>query len=218
MDPKNSESAQDGNLRHAAHGLFAKIQEKTGLDDKKIDEFQKKWLETPEVRTKYRHWWDSTAIAGEELYAMFNDIIDFVQDQEGGKSHVFATLREEADQVRKNPQAYFRHLVVVGKSWMDRRVGAAKSWMGGKGAGGVPPTKIEEPKAPPASVPDKEEISEADQTDEEWFGGGEKERGEATKADKRLSAPKAKPKLEKRLSVPTGKGKTAPKKPAKKTK
>ena len=30
----------EGNMKQAVHGLFAKVQQKTGLGDKKIDEFQ----------------------------------------------------------------------------------------------------------------------------------------------------------------------------------
>jgi hypothetical protein len=187
MEPNKSEIEKEGNLRHAAHGLFAKIQQKTGLEDKKIDEFQKKWLETPEVRTKYRHWWDTTAIAGEELYAMFNDIIDFMQDQESGKSHVFASLREEAEQIKKNPQAYFQHLVVIGKNWMDKGVGFAKSF-GKKGEKLIPSPKIEEsvvgkkviqaehPTSEPNLIPGEEKAIEAEKADEEWFGGEKEEK------------------------------------------
>jgi len=232
MDPKASESAQDGNLRHATHGLFAKIQQKTGIDDKKIEEFQKKWLETPEVRTKYKHWWDTTAIAGEELNAMFNDIIDFMQDQKGGNSRVFASLREEADQIRKNPQAYFRHLVVIGKNWMDRGAGVAKTWIK-KGGKLVPPTKIDETipkieekpaetaaKTPPAgqagetpAAPGEEKAKEAQKADEEWFGG-KKEVEKPKPAASGGKAPKAKKETAKK---PVAK-KAATKKPAKKSK
>jgi hypothetical protein len=137
----------EGDMKQAIHGLFAKVQEKTGLEDKKIDEFQKKWLEVPETRTKYKHWWDSTAIAGEELYAMFNDIIDFVQAQEVGQSHVFSSLREESETILKDPETYFHHLVGLGKGWMDRGMGWAKSWMNHEkkcGAETPPPTKMEE--------------------------------------------------------------------------
>jgi hypothetical protein len=40
---------------HLSDDIFAKIQAKTGVDNKKIDEWQKKWLLLPEHRTKYEH-------------------------------------------------------------------------------------------------------------------------------------------------------------------
>ncbi len=73
--------------------IFAKIQAKTKVDNKKVDEWQKKWLTMPEKRTKYKHLEDAPQIAGEELFAMCNDIIDFIQKQEGGKSTVPKKLK-----------------------------------------------------------------------------------------------------------------------------
>jgi hypothetical protein len=180
MDPNPRESTpklSEGELRKAAHGFFAKVQEKTGLDDKKIDTFQEKWLSIPGNRTKYRRWWDAPAIMGEEMYAMFDDIIEFVQDQEGGKSHVFASLHKEAKEVLRDPEGYFRGLATKGKGWMDRGIGFAKSWMNGKKAGEAvkpPPTKIEEEKSP------QDKKSDAAETEKEWFGP-EKEKVEEEK-------------------------------------
>ena len=166
MESKPIESAKkpdDASIKLAVHGLFAKVQEKTGLGDSKIDEFQKKWLEIPETRTKYKHWWDAPAIGGEELYAMFNDIIDFVQAQEVGQSHVFSSLRKESEEILKDPETYFQHLVGLGKGWMERGMGWAKSWMNyGKApttASG--PTKIE------ASPTEKGEEGEVEPLEQE---------------------------------------------------
>jgi len=172
-------------MKQAVHGLFAKVQQKTGLEDKKIDEFQKKWLEVPETRTKYKHWWDAPAIGGEELYAMFNDIIDFVQAQEVGQSHVFTSLREESETILKDPEAYFHHVVGLGKGWMDRGMGWAKSWMNHEKKCEVatpPPTKMgetspeeEDEKEPEEELSDFEKAELEDRKEDENEKGEEKE-------------------------------------------
>jgi hypothetical protein len=183
-DPKKPISKlAEGDLKQAVHGLFAKVQEKTGLDDKRIDEFQKKWLEVPETRTKYRHWWDATAIGGEELYAMFNDIIDFVQAQEVGQSHVFSSLREESEKIIENPDSYIRHVVGLGKGWMDRGIGWAKCWVKNEKGGEVAipsSTKIEEASPEKEGAPEEElsDFERAELEDQKEEGGEEKEERE----------------------------------------
>ena len=154
---ESAKKPDDASIKLAVHGLFAKVQEKTGLGDNKIDEFQKKWLEIPETRTKYKHWWDAPAIGGEELYAMFNDIIDFVQAQEVGQSHVFSSLRKESEEILKDPETYFQHLVGLGKGWMERGMGWAKSWMGHGNAVGATPGAVKA-EASPMEKAEKEEL------------------------------------------------------------
>lgn len=246
METANPDPKKEGDVRQAVHGLFVKVQQKTGLKDEKIDEFQKKWLDTPEVRTKYSHWWDATAIGGEELYAMFNDIIDFVQDQEGGKSHVFASLRKEADQILKDPEAYVRHLTELGRGWMQRGMGVARGWMGNRtsvGKAPVPKATQEPPKAlPPEPIreaekevvvakepeaeteeplPEEEAGKEAEETEESWFGGGGEEgekEGAEEKEEEEEKPETEEEKPKKRAKAATSK-KTVAKKPAsKKTK
>jgi hypothetical protein len=112
-DAKKTAQAAKEKLTHnvvtkTAGDIFNKIQAKTGVDNKKIDEWQKKWLAVPENRTKYEHLKDAPAVMGEELFAMFNDIVDFVQREEGGKSHVFKKLKEEGGAFLHHPIEYLQ--------------------------------------------------------------------------------------------------------------
>ncbi|MBN2087946.1 hypothetical protein JW758_06395 [Candidatus Peregrinibacteria bacterium] len=90
----------------AAGDVFSKIQAKTGLSQEKVDAFQKSWLGMPQTRKKYEHLKDAPEVVGEELIAMSNDIIDFVQGQGGGQSHVFKKLKEEGSSFFKHPIDY----------------------------------------------------------------------------------------------------------------
>ena len=101
----------------ASSGIFAKIQEKTGADDKKIDAWQTKWLAMPETRKKYEKITDAPEVVGEELFAMTNDIIDFLQKEEGGKSVLFKKIKECADEFKKDPYGYMKDKAVKGKTF-----------------------------------------------------------------------------------------------------
>lgn len=116
-------------VERAAGGIFAKIQKKTGLDDKKIDEFQKKWLAIPENRTKYKDISTLPDVMGEELFAMFNDIIDFTQKQEGGKSHIFSVMKAEAAEIRKDPKKFAKQVFEQGKTVFGKGVALAKGFI-----------------------------------------------------------------------------------------
>jgi len=91
-----------------ASGIFAQIQAKTGLENKKIDEWQKKWISLPEKRTKYEHLKDAPNVVGEEVYAMVNDIIDFIQKEEGGQSLLFKKIKEKTKDFVKNPFEFLK--------------------------------------------------------------------------------------------------------------
>ncbi len=208
-------------MQQAVHGLFAKVQEKTGLRDEKIEEFQKKWLEVPETRTKYKHWWDAPAIGGEELYAMFNDIIDFVQAQEVGQSHVFSALREESEKILKDPDAFFHHVVDLGKGWMDRSLGWAKCWMNHeKKCEVAPPTKMEDSPFEDEERDPEEELSDFEKADledrEEKEDGGEDENEK--KEDGVQKDEKAEKKPAKKTTKVKVKAKSAPSKSKKASK
>jgi len=119
-----------GAVQKTVHSVFAKIQKKTGLQDEKIEKFQKTWLALPENRTKYEHLTNAPAVAGEELFAMVNDIIDFVQNQEGGQSHIFQALKREKDEIVKNPEAYLKNIYEFGKKWAQIGLNKTEHWMG----------------------------------------------------------------------------------------
>ncbi|MBN2096541.1 hypothetical protein JW752_04055 [Candidatus Peregrinibacteria bacterium] len=92
----------------AAGDIFTKIKIKTGIDNKKVDAWQEKWLAVPKNRTKYEHLKDVPAVMGEELFAMTNDIINFIQREEGGQSHIFKKLKEEGGAFLHHPIEYLQ--------------------------------------------------------------------------------------------------------------
>lgn len=75
----------------AAEEVFGKL--KTHFEPAKVDAWQKKWLEVPANRKKYEKLADAPDVAGAEMKAMANDIIDFVQGEETGKSGVFKKVK-----------------------------------------------------------------------------------------------------------------------------
>jgi hypothetical protein len=95
--------------------IFAKIQAKTGIDNKKVDEWQKKWLALPEHRTKYEHLKNLPDVMGEEIFAMTNDIIDFIQREEGGQSVLFKKIKDSFKDFLNNPIDYLRRRAEEGK-------------------------------------------------------------------------------------------------------
>lgn len=88
--------------------VFAHIKEKTKIDPKKVDAWQKEWLSVPANRKKYEKITDTPEVVGQELVAMTNDIIDFVQGQEGGKSHFFAKMKGFGQSFSKNPMKFLQ--------------------------------------------------------------------------------------------------------------
>lgn len=74
-----------------ADETFGKL--KKHFDKKKVDDWQKKWLAVPANRKKYKKLQDAPEVVGEELSAMVNDIIDFAQGEEAGKSGVFKKVK-----------------------------------------------------------------------------------------------------------------------------
>ena len=96
---KTAEAAKDQLKNNAvtksASDIFAKIKAKApSIDNKKVDAWQKAWLAMPENRKKYEHLQDAPKVVGEELIAMTNDIVDFVQREGGGNSHLFQKIKD----------------------------------------------------------------------------------------------------------------------------
>lgn len=84
----------------AAEHVFSNIKETAkNIDNKKIDAWQEKWLVMPKTRAKYERLNDLPEVAKEEMIAMSNDIVDFVQGQEGGKSEMLKKLKTEGSQM-----------------------------------------------------------------------------------------------------------------------
>ena len=79
----------------------------------------------PEHRTKYEHLKDAPVVMGEELFAMFNDIVNFVQREESGKSNVFKKLKEEGGSFLHHPLDFLKQKYKTGKAVIEK--GAAKA-------------------------------------------------------------------------------------------
>ncbi|GEM_PF-4883467 len=101
-------AAPTRDFHQAVHGIFEKIQVKTGLSNDKIDQFQKSWLALPQTRTKYQHLTDAPLVAIEEGIAMANDIVDYLQNEEGGKSLALQALKAEAHKLAEHPVDYLK--------------------------------------------------------------------------------------------------------------
>lgn len=85
--------AQEGadKVTKKAEEVFGNL--KKHFEPRKVDEWQKKWLAVPANRKKYEKLQDAPEVVGEELMAMANDIIDFAQGEETGKSNLFKKVR-----------------------------------------------------------------------------------------------------------------------------
>ncbi|PIZ70734.1 hypothetical protein COY07_06170 [Candidatus Peregrinibacteria bacterium CG_4_10_14_0_2_um_filter_43_11] len=106
--PKAVDKFANAPLIQHAKEVFDKIKSKTGLSQKKVDQFQKDWLAMPKTRTKYGSLKDAPAVVSEELIAMSNDIIEFIQRQESGHSLVFNKLKAELSEMRHHPVHFFK--------------------------------------------------------------------------------------------------------------
>ena len=73
----------------------------------------------PGTRRKYEHLTDAPMIAIEEGMGMANDILDFLQNEEGGKSLVFKGLKEEAHELVTHPVDYFKTRFNKAKSFVE---------------------------------------------------------------------------------------------------
>ncbi|MFH0820837.1 MAG: hypothetical protein V1908_03620 [Candidatus Peregrinibacteria bacterium] len=117
--PAKPTAAPSEVFHKAVHGIFGKIQTKTGLSNEKIDQFQKEWMALPATRRKYEHLTDAPMVALEEGVAMANDILDYLEGQEGGKSLVFKSLKEEAHELVTHPVDYFKTRFDRAKSFVE---------------------------------------------------------------------------------------------------
>ncbi len=106
---------QNNAVTQAASSVFSKIKTKTGIDAKKVDAWQAKWIALPKNRKKYEHLTDVPEVLGEEIFAMTNDIVDFCQGQEGGKSNVFKSIKENVGGFLKHPVAFLKQKGEEGK-------------------------------------------------------------------------------------------------------
>ncbi|MDH5596473.1 MAG: hypothetical protein OEY44_00080 [Candidatus Peregrinibacteria bacterium] len=109
---ESNKSAQDKALK-AADQFTKKADEvfdglKEHFEPAKVDAWQEKWLALPKNRKKYKEISDAPEVVGEELVAMTNDIIQFAQGQEGGKSEVFKKLKKSGSAFFKNPIAFIQ--------------------------------------------------------------------------------------------------------------
>jgi hypothetical protein len=119
----------DNQVAKTATDLFAKIKEKTGASSKKVEQWQQTWLAMPKTRKKYEHLTDAPEIVGEELLGITNDIINFIQGQEGGDSAIFKKIKGEVHEMTHHPINYFKGKWEKGKSTVQSITGKAKAGM-----------------------------------------------------------------------------------------
>ncbi len=122
-----------------ADDVFRKM--KGYFEPAKVDAFQKKWLAIPENRKKYSNMTDAPQVAAEEMLAMANDFVDFIQGQEGGKSSVLKKIKTKTSGFFKNHAKFLKEnaeavkkSATTGSSKISGTVGKSKG--GIKKAGG----------------------------------------------------------------------------------
>ncbi len=117
IDPKVAKKKLTNNpVSKAASDVFAKIKAKTGISQEKVDAWQKSWLAMPKTRKKYEYLQDAPQVVGEEMIAMSNDIIDFVQGKHGGQSNVFKNMKAEFSAMFKDPLGFFKAKLEKGRA------------------------------------------------------------------------------------------------------
>ena len=115
-------------LSKAADQVFGKL--KKHFDKKKVDAWQAKWLAVPANRKKYQKIADAPEVVGEELIAITNDIIDFVQGEEGGKSNILKKLKGGLSGFFKNPVNFVQKQAAQGRVMAEKAVDQAKKEAG----------------------------------------------------------------------------------------
>jgi len=108
----------------SAEEVFGKL--KKHFEPQKVDEWQKKWLATPAAKKKYEKLSDAPEVVGDELSAMANDIVDFVQGQEGGKSSVFKKVKSSVGGFIKHPVGFLQEKASKGKEMAKKGAAQAK--------------------------------------------------------------------------------------------
>lgn len=117
----------DNQVTKTASDLFAKIKAKTGASSKKVEEWQQTWLAMPKTRKKYEHLVDAPEIVGEEMLGMTNDIIQFIQREEGGNSVIFKKIKGEWSEMTHHPVDFFKGKWEKGKTAVKTGVAKAKA-------------------------------------------------------------------------------------------
>lgn len=108
-----------------AGATFDKL--KDHFEKKKVDEWQKKWLALPENRKKYEKITDAPEVIGEEAVALVNDIIDFAQGEETGKSHLFSKVKNSLGSVLGKVKGVTEAGVTEAKAQADKVAPTAKA-------------------------------------------------------------------------------------------
>lgn len=88
---------------------------KKHFEPTKVDEFQAKWLALPENRKKYEKITDAPQVAVEEVIAMTNDLIQYIQGQTGGNSGFLKKIKAGLSTFFKNPAKFVQEKAEAGK-------------------------------------------------------------------------------------------------------
>lgn len=107
ISPKNkaqTTAPKPSSIKEKGQHVFEKF--KKHFEPEKVDAFQEKWLAIPENRKKYEKIKDLPQVAVEEILAMTNDLIDYVQGEKTGKSKLIEKLKTGFSRFFKNPAQF----------------------------------------------------------------------------------------------------------------
>ena len=92
----------------AVHQKAADVLEKlkNHFEPEKVNAFQEKWLAVPANRKKYEKITDAPQVAAEEILAMTNDLIDYIQGEKTRQSTFLQKIKKGVSGFFKNPAQY----------------------------------------------------------------------------------------------------------------
>jgi len=114
--PKAKPKKEEENLSNKTKKVIDSTQKKAEdafdqlkkqFEPEKVDAFQKKWLKVPKNRKKYKKITDAPEVTMNEMKDMTNDLIEFMQGEEGGHSKLLKKAKKGLAAFFKNPAGYF---------------------------------------------------------------------------------------------------------------
>lgn len=101
---KKTPSSTPATVHQKAADVLEKL--KHHFEPEKVNAFQEKWLAVPANRKKYKKITDAPQVAAEEILAMTNDLIDYIQGEKVGQSTFLQKIKKGVSGFFKNPAQY----------------------------------------------------------------------------------------------------------------
>lgn len=101
---KKPTSSTSATVHQKAADVLEKL--KNHFEPEKVNAFQEKWLAVPANRKKYEKITDAPQVAAEEILAMTNDLIDYIQGEKAGQSTFLQKIKKGVSGFFKNPAQY----------------------------------------------------------------------------------------------------------------